>query len=203
MKLFYGPKTCSIGIHILLEELGLDYDEVLIDLSTRQQFSPEFQTVNPKGKVPALLRDDGTLVTEFPAIAYWLAMSNPQSGLFPADLETQTRALEMLDFIVSTIHMRGYTFIFQAQKFHEDEAARETLRANGRAVVEKGLSHLSEVLGDQPYLLGDFSIADAAFFYVVRWSFRTDIQIADNLKAYYERMCSRPAVARIVARPDI
>jgi len=75
MKLYYSPGACSIGIHVLLEEIGKPYEAVKLNFQEGQQYKPEFTSVNPKSKVPTLQRDDGSVLTEYPAIAYWLAAS--------------------------------------------------------------------------------------------------------------------------------
>ena len=77
MKLMYSPGACSIGIHVLLEEIGKPYEAQLVNLREGAQFKPEFTAVNPKSKVPTVVRDDGSVLTEYPAIAYWLARTNP------------------------------------------------------------------------------------------------------------------------------
>jgi glutathione S-transferase len=73
MKLYYMPGACSIGIHVLLEEIGKPYDLQKIDGAKQEQYGPDFVKINPKSKVPTLQRDDGSVLTEFPAIATWLA----------------------------------------------------------------------------------------------------------------------------------
>ena len=77
MKLYYSPGACSVGIHVLLEEIGAPYEAVLVNLREGAQFKPEFAGLNPKSKVPTLERDDGSVMTEYPAIAFWLASANP------------------------------------------------------------------------------------------------------------------------------
>ena len=85
--LCYAMKTCSIGIHVILEEIGKPYDLKIVDFSKAEQKTPEYKQLNPKGKVPALVRDDGSVLTEFGAIAQWLAMTNPDKKLMPTDPE--------------------------------------------------------------------------------------------------------------------
>lgn len=200
MKLYYSPNACSIGIHILLEETGATFDAEAIDVRAGQQFSPQFRAVNPKGKVPALVRDDGKLLTEFGAIAFWLARSNPDAGLLPKDVEGEIRVQELLDYMVASIHMRGFALIVAAPKFVSDPAAQDELRAMGRKVATDGLAALSETLGEQDYLMGDFSIADAALFYLTHWAAAFGIETPDNLSRFYARMKDRPTVQRVFAR---
>src|SRR5271166_1062115 len=85
VKLFYSPGACSLGTHILLEEIGKPYELALVDLRSGAQHKQEFTSVNPKAKVPALLRGDGTLLTEWSAIAWYLAKTHPELGLLPED----------------------------------------------------------------------------------------------------------------------
>src|ERR1700759_3547433 len=97
MKLYYAPGACSIGIHVLLEEIGKPYETERVNLQQGEQYKAPFTDINPKSKVPALARDDGSVLTEFPAIAYWLAKTNPSAKLLPDDVDQQARALELTD----------------------------------------------------------------------------------------------------------
>src|SRR5580658_2755688 len=94
MKLMFAPGSCALGIHLLLEEIGKPYETERVNLQEGAQYKPEFTSVNPKSKVPTLVRDDGSVLTEFPAIAFWLARTNPQANLLPDDPDAQARALE-------------------------------------------------------------------------------------------------------------
>jgi len=119
MKLYYAPGACSIGIHVLLEEIGKPYDAEPVNLRQGEQYQPGFTAVNPKSKVPTLVRDDGSVLTEFPAIAYWLARTNPFANLLPDDIDQQARVLELLDYAVATIHMQGFLRQFR-RRFHAE-----------------------------------------------------------------------------------
>lgn len=200
MKLYDYPGSCSIGIHALLEEIGVPYDIEVINLSARAQLSDEFKTVNPKGKVPALLRDDGTVLTEFPAIAFWLAKKFPDAGLMGNSVEDETRALELLDYIVGSVHMRGLTLVLMPMKFHSEKACQDSLRRFGQSEVNKGLVTLGDTLGKNHYLLGDFTIADAALFYVLRMTREYGFELPGNLEVYFTRLSDRPAFATALAR---
>lgn len=200
MKFYHSPGTCSLGIHILLEELSVPYESVAIDVRKGQQFSPEFQTVNPKGKVPALIRDDGSLLTEFQAIAFWLARAHPETGLIPGDVDGQARVLELLDYIVGSVHMRGFTLFMVPQKFVQSDVARAELAEHGRNVAAQALAFLSESLGKKDYLFSNFTIADAALFYVTEWARVFHVEMLANLHSFNQRMRARPAVMRALSR---
>lgn len=194
MKLYYSPGACSLGIHVLLEELGQPYEAEIVALREGAQKKPEFRAVNPKGKVPALMRDDGSVLTEWVAIAYWLGLTNPDTGLMSRDLEVQIRTLEFMEYVVATIHMRGFTLTTMPQKFSANEAAQADIRAAGEAVRTDGLAYLSDKLGDQDYFFGNFSVADAAVFYLTFWATGVGRELPANVAAFHARMMTRPAV---------
>ncbi len=100
MKLFYAPGTCSIGIHVLMEEIGKPYEAVKLDMRAGDTQKPPFTDINPKGKVPTLQRDDGDVITEYPVIAQYLAKSNPSAGLMPKDEKAELTAASATDYCV-------------------------------------------------------------------------------------------------------
>ena len=204
MKFFYAPGACSMGIHILLEEIGKPYEAVAISLREGDQFKPAFVAVNPKSKVPALVRDDGSLLTEFPAIAFWLARANPRAGLLPDDAESQSRALEAMEYATATIHMQGFSRVFRPARFAPSEADAEAVSARGREIIAAGMQNLDRSLAGRDYLLGGFSIADAALFFVEFWAAeRLGMTLPPNVAAHFARMKTRPTVARVMEREGL
>ena len=203
MKLYYAPGACSIGIHVLLEEIGKPYDAERVSLQQGEQYKPAFIAVNPKSKVPTLVRDDGTILTEFPAIAYWLARSNPYANLFPDDIDQQARALELLDYAVSTIHMQGFGRQFRAANFTPNAADEEAVKTKGKEIAEKGFSLLDKALDGKDYAVGKFSIADLAIFYVEFWAKRVGLPLPANCAAHLERMLARPSVQRVLQQEGL
>ena len=196
MKLYYAPGVCSIGIHVLLEEIGKPYEAISVNLREGAQYQPAFTSVNPKSKVPALIDDEGTLRTEYPAIAYWLARTNPFANLLPDNIDQQARALELMDYCVATIHMQGFTRIFRPGNFSPNAADEDAVKARGKEIVEKGFAALNEALAGKQYAVGPFSIADSALFYVESWAGRVGITLPPNCAAHLDRMMARPAVQR-------
>jgi glutathione S-transferase len=196
-KLYYAPGACSIGIHVLLEEIGKPYEAALLNTREGAQFKPEFLAVNPKSKVPTLVRDDGSVLTEFPAIAFWLARTNPEAKLLPEDVDSQARVLEAMDYVVATMHMQGFGRMFRPSNFAPSEADHEAVKARGREIFEKGLAVMDTALAGRDYVAGSFSVADAALFYVEFWAAaRMGMELPANCAAHYARMKARPAVQR-------
>lgn len=200
MKLFYTPGACSMGIHAILEEIGKPYDLEKVDLAAQAQHAPAFKAINPKSKVPTLMRDDGSVLTEFPAIALWLARTNPQAGLLPADPDAQARAFEAMDYVVATIHMQGFTRMVRPGNYSPNEADHEAVKAKGREIFTTGLKLMDAALGGKDYVAGAFSVADAALFYIEYWAAaRMKMELPANCAAHFARMKARPAVARMLA----
>jgi glutathione S-transferase len=204
MKLYYAPGACSLGIHVILEEIGKPYDLQKVDLQKQEQYAPDFTTINPKSKVPTLMRDDGSVLTEFPAIATWLARTNPDKALLPGDAEAEARALEAMDYVVSTLHMQGFSRMFRPVNYAPTEADHDKVKTRGREIMQKGLELMSKALEGKDYVVGKFSVADAALFYVEFWaSGRMKMSLPKNCAAHYERMKSRPAVKRVLEQEGL
>jgi glutathione S-transferase len=82
------PGSCTTGIHILLEELDLAFEAYIVNLPAGDHTRPEYRAINPKSSIPTLVRDDGSALTEFQAIAWWLARSYPRAKLLPLSQST-------------------------------------------------------------------------------------------------------------------
>jgi glutathione S-transferase len=205
MKLFYSPGACSVGIHVILEEIGKPYELGLVALKEGAQHKPEYVAINPKSKVPALLRDDGSLLTEFPVIAMWLAKTNPEVRLVPTDLEGETRCAEMLDYVCGTIHPQGFTRQFRTANFTPREEDFPKVVEQGKALAAKYFDVLQSTWkGDTWVLPSGYSVADAALFFVEYWATRrSGMTLPPRLAAHLEAMLARPAVQRALAQEGL
>ena len=125
--------------------------------------------------------------------------------MLPEGTEAEVRTLEMLDYIVATIHMQGFSRMFRPQKFTRSEADHDWVRAQGRAIVEKAFGIVSEKLGRSDFIMGDrLTLADAALFYVLFWGIdRLKLEVPENLAAYYARLRARPAAQKVFADEGI
>lgn len=198
MKLYMTPGSCTTGIHILLEEMDKPFEAYIVNLLAGDQNKPDYVALNPKSTIPTLVRDDGTALTEFQAIAWWLARTNPRARLLPEDVEGEVRAMEIMDYVVGTIHMQGFARIFTTGNFTPNEAEHEMVKTRGREIVEKGFAVINDALVDKEYVAGTFSIADAALFYVEFWADKIKIDMPPNCLAHYQRMLGRPVVQRVL-----
>ncbi|MFH3157687.1 glutathione transferase GstA [Citrobacter portucalensis] len=192
MKLFYKPGACSLASHITLRESGKDFTLDGVDLmKKRLENGDDFFAVNPKGQVPALLLDDGTLLTEGVAIMQYLADSVPDRQLLaPTSSLSRYKTIEWLNYIATELH-KGFTPLFRPD-------TPEDFKPTVRALLEKKMQYVNDSLKDNQWICGPrFSIADAYLFTVLRWAYAVKLNMAglSNIDAYMARMAERPAVA--------
>jgi glutathione S-transferase len=202
MKLFYSPGACSLAPHIALHEAGARFEGQRVALKDGAQFQPEYLKVNPKAKVPALLRDDGSILTECPAILFWIARSHPEAKLLPEDVEGQARALEWMNFISGTIHNGGFTRIGRAERFVGDPAHAPAAAEKAKQDTVKYLTIAEGMLdGRDTALVSGHSVVDDYLYVIARWVERTGRTLADfpALKRLHDRVTQRPATRAALA----
>ena len=191
MKLFLKPGSCSLASHIVLEEIGRPYDTETVDLAKKLTASgADFWAINPKGYVPALLLDDGDLLTEGPAILQYLADLAPELQLAPANGSKARYQLQSwLTFIGTEVHKNFSPFF--------NPAATPEMKDLARANLQRRLGYVNDQLAGRDFLMGDtFSVADAYLFTVTNWPSRVGVDISGfaNIAAFRQRMLARPAV---------
>jgi len=160
MNLFYHPGACSLASHIALVEAGMSYQLVTINREKRTGDGRDFMKINPKGFIPALEFDDGTVLAESLAILAYIAH---QGGvLLSEDGLDRWKVLEVTSFMTTEIHGNFKPFWKNASQAEKDKA-RELLAKHFRTIVDE--------LGDRPFLMGDrMTIADPYLFVMLRWA---------------------------------
>ncbi|HUX18363.1 MAG TPA: glutathione S-transferase family protein [Acidithiobacillus sp.] len=197
-RFYMTPGSCSTGIHILLEELDLPFEAWIVNLPAGEHHKPEYRAINPKSTIPTLVRQDGTALTEFQAIAWWLARTYPKAKLLPEYPDGEARVLEVMDYAVGTLHGQGFARIFITDTFTPNAADHAAVQARGREIVNQGFAIMNDALAGLDYVTGSFSIADAALFYVEFWADRLGIPLPEHCDAHYQRLRTRPAVQRVL-----
>ncbi|MGA9852009.1 MAG: glutathione transferase GstA [Gammaproteobacteria bacterium] len=192
MKLYYSPSACSMAPHIVLNELGLPYEAVQVDTKTHKlvKTGTDYYAINPKGYVPAIELDDGSLFTEAAAILQYLADRKPQSGLLaaPGSME-RYRTIEWLTFISSELH-KGLGALFNPDY---PEAARKISLDK----LKKRFELLDKHFAKNEFLMGkQFTVADAYAYTILNWTnfLNVDLSPYKNLQAYMQRVAARPSV---------
>jgi glutathione S-transferase len=183
MKLYYSPGACSLSPHIVAREAGISLELERVDLASKKTASgSDFRAINPKGYVPALRLDDGSVLTEGPAIVQYLVDQKPASGLAPQ----RYRLAEWLAFLNSEVH-KVWGGLWNP-------------KAERAAILEKLEPRLAFIEGElkqRPFLMGErFSAADAYLFTLLNWAQWTHVDLSrfPVLTQYAERVRQRPKV---------
>jgi glutathione S-transferase len=191
MKLYYSPGACSLSPHIVASEAGIALELEKVDLASHKTESgQDFTVVNPKGYVPTLRFDDGSILTEGPAIVQYLADQKPATGLAPAaGTMERYRLQEWLTFIGTELHKTFGTLF--------NKAASDDAKQLAKANITKRLGYLNDQLANRQFLLGsNFTVADAYAFTIVNWTnfVGIDLKAYPNVAAYMARVGARPKV---------
>lgn len=194
MRLYFSPGACSLSPNIVAHELGLP---LTLDKVSNKKTSDgsDFWAINPKGYVPALVLDDGELLTEGTAIVQYLADQKPEGNLMPPPgTRERYRVLEMLGFINSELH-KTYSPLFNPATSAETRAEREAYLRKRYATIEAALAGKQFLFGDQ------FTVADAYLFTVTGWArfLKLDLSEFPNLLEFQARVAARPAVQDAMA----
>ncbi|MGL4495652.1 MAG: glutathione transferase GstA [Beijerinckiaceae bacterium] len=191
MKLYFSPGACSLSPHIALHELGLDHSLVRVDLAKKvTETGADFRAINPRGQVPTLELDDGTVLTEGPAIVQYLADRKPDSSYMPkAGTIDRTRAQGWLNYVSTELH-KSFSPLFRP---NTPDEYKTIVRGN----LANHFTWLDGELSGRPYLMGDtFTAPDAYLFVVSNWAklVGVDIDGFKNVTAFRDRVGARPAV---------
>ena len=192
MEFFFAPLACSLASHIVCREADIPVTLRQVKLSTKEiEGGGSLYDINPKGAVPTLRRDDGSVLTEGPSVLQYLGDLKPSSGLCPAfGTDERYRLIEWLNFVSTEMHKRVFYMMFTPES---DDAAK----ASARAAAPKRLEFVASGLQGRDYLLGDrFTVADAYLFWWLTVAARVgiDVSVHAGLEAYQSRCASRPAV---------
>ena len=202
MKLFYANGTISIAPAIALIEAGLDHDLARIDFAQAAQTKPEFLAINPKGRVPALVLQNGNVLTETGALLDYIAALSPDKNLTPDAPEDAAHMRSVMYYLASTMHvahahkMRGSRWADKPES-QADMAAKapETMTACA-AFVESECLRGDYICGTQ------FTIADAYLFIVCNWLAGDGVNVANfpKITEFMARMENRASVQAVRAK---
>jgi len=201
IKLFYAPHTCALASHIALEEAGAAYTTVRVDFASNGQRQPEYLAVNPKGRVPALVTDSGTL-TETPAILAFIAQSFPKAGLAPFDDPFAFAQVQAFNsYLCSTVHV-AHAHRMRGNRWADDPAAIAEMKRKVPQSVGAAYDLIEHGMLKGPWVMGDtYSICDPYLFTVSEWLEGDGVDLARLPKviAHRNRMSERPAVRKAIA----
>jgi glutathione S-transferase len=201
IKLYYAPHTCSLASHIVLEHAGAEYTTARISFAAEQQRTPEYLAINPKGRVPALVTDQGIL-TETPAMLVFIAQSFPHARLAPMDdpfLFAEIQAFN--SYLCSTLHvahahrMRGY-------RWADEPAAVEAMIRKVPDSVTACYRLIEDSMLRGPWAMGEtYTICDPYLFTIAQWleDDGVDPSRFPRVIEHRRRMSERPEVRKAIA----
>ena len=191
MKLYYLKGACSLASYISLIEAGQKFEGIEVDRGTRKGTDgTELKSLNPRGYVPVLVLDDGSVLTENVAVLSYISTLDASGKLAPKPGTMGFfRVVEWLAFIATEIH-KGFSPLW-----YPDTPAQ--VREQTIAKLGKRFDVVVAALGNREYLYGNaFTIADAYLFTILSWSklLKVDLARWPALTAYVERIGTRPSV---------
>ena len=199
LRLYYATGTCALATHIALEETGAPYEAVRVDFGAQAQRGPEYLAINPKGRVPALVTDRGTL-TESPAILAFIAQAFPNAKLVPQDSFAFAQVQSINNYLCSTVHvahahkMRGARWATEETSFADfKRKVPETMTACF-TLIERDMLKGPWVMGEQ------YTICDPYLYTIAGWLEGDGVDLAPlpKVAAHRKRMSERPAVQKVL-----
>ncbi|SDQ85610.1 glutathione S-transferase family protein [Pseudovibrio sp. Tun.PSC04-5.I4] len=200
MQLYYAPGTISIAVAIALEEAKLSYTTHKIDFKNPDVSRPELLKVNPKGRVPVLVTDQGIL-TEAGALLDYVAAMAPDAGLVPTDPYKAAKMREVMYYLASTMHV-AHAHKLRGARWADKQESWDDMRSKVQETMTACCAYVEENLIAGPYVLGDtFSIADAYLYVVSSWlkSDGVDITPLPKFHAFQTLMDQRDSVKAVKA----
>jgi glutathione S-transferase len=202
LTFYYSPMSSATRVHWALEELGIPYEKVKVDLGAGDQRKPEYLALNPNGKIP-LVVEDGLPIFESLAILIYLGEKyGVEKGLYPALGPQRAEALKWMAWSSVTLSealgriIRNTNDRFPAELRNEKagEAAKKELLELWQ-IVDRTLEGKDHLVGDH-FTLADLAVSSSA---MATARFGVDLSSLKNVQRWSGRANSRPAVGRVLA----
>lgn len=194
MNLYFAPLACSLATRIALYEAGGEARFTRVDTrAKRVEDGSDFFTVTAMGQVPALQTDEGFVLTENTAVLQYVADRFPEAQLAPPAGPERARLQQWLGFIGTELHKALFVPLL-------DPKAPADVKTYARDKAALRLGILQEHLSTHQYLLERFTVADAYLATVLNWAQFSGVDLAawPAVRDYYQRMLTRPAIAKAV-----
>lgn len=204
-RLFYYPNNASLAPHLVLCELGVEYELVLVDKDVAAQKSPAYLKLNPAGRIPTLV-DDSLVLFESPAICIHLCECHPEKGLMPV-LGDPLRPLfyQWLSYLNNTLQAELMVYYYPERHTSDEHSIVSVVAAQELRIAE-ALSILNAQLEAEPFLLGEsLSACDFFFFMLAEWSLkieRSPLHFA-HIRRYLRTMAAQPSVRSVCEMENI
>ena len=204
IRLYYAPGACSLASHIAIEELGLRYDTVRLNLLAGDQRKPEYLALNPRGRVPTAVID-GKVLTENVGIMTYFGGGFGQGKIWPKDTWHQAKLVSTMAWLSNTVHTT-YGHLFRPERYADGDAAREAVKAKAREVYGLCLKEIDGLLAGRQWAIGNhYTVVDGYLLVFYRWGNRQGYPVKSmaNYARLMGRVLARPAVKRVMADEGI
>ena len=200
-QLFYALKSASMGVRVLLEEIGAPYELIPTTVGKDTPRPPEQLAVNPNGWVPVLLWEDGAMY-ECAAITMFLCDRYPAAQLAPApDDPSRATYLQTLVYFSNSIQ-NAFQLTYYPDRFVDTPAEEASAQQRGNRRLRETWSVIDDQIGDKEWLLGDrFSAADIYLFMLSTWLRKAKghppMSAFPNAKRIADKVLQRPSVQKV------
>lgn len=202
LKIFAARQSVALASVILLEEVEADYELHVLDFSKGEQNLPEYQAVNPKGRVPALVTEDGIL-TETPAILVYIAQRFGSAQMTGAhDPFVFAKIQEFNSYLASTVHV-AHAHRFRGSRWADDAQALEAMKKKVPETMTQTVGLVETDFFKSPWVMGDaYTVCDPYLFTICSWieSDGVDTSKMPRLMDHQKRMLERPATQAALAQ---
>ena len=194
---FKSSPSCQ-RVRVVLAEKNLAYETVPIDLRAQAQKTPDYLKLNPYGKVP-VLTDNDTVLYESCIINEYLDEKYPTPPLMPSDPAKKAKARILIDYGLTHLDAPYQKLRMETMKDEKDQ--NKDVIAAAQSELRRLMQRLENEIGDQPYLVGNFALVDAAlvprFIRLEGFGVLPDKSLP-RLRSYLERLKERPAIKTIL-----
>ena len=200
LKLYYAPNTCALASHIALEEAGANYETVRLNFKTDDQKKPDYLKINPKARVPSLVTDRG-IITETPAILFYIAQTHPAAKLAPLDDPYALAKVQAFNsYLCSTVHV-AHAHRMRGARWADDPAAHEAMKKKVPQSVGECFGLIEREMFAGPWVMGaNYTVCDGYLFTLTQWlgGDGVDVNKTPKIADHFKRMGERAAVKRAV-----
>lgn len=180
-SLYFTTSSCGAASYIAAKRGGVKWDKAqIVDLPTHKviETGEDFYKINPKGNVPTIVLEDGSLLNENVGTLYWIAKNSKQNNLLGKNLIEECHVVNMLGYLTSEIHKAVFAGLWSRPSDEEKERLVKKLHANLEYLANNYLS-------GRKYLVGnDFTVADAYLYIMLTWPQYLQVQLPQRAQEY-------------------
>ncbi|WP_299562190.1 glutathione S-transferase family protein [uncultured Sulfitobacter sp.] len=196
MQLYCTKGTISVAVALALHEAGIEHRLVRVDFASAEQTRDPYLQINPKGRVPALELDDGTVLTETGALLEYIADIAPAARLVPEDPAAAARMRGVMYYLASTMHV-AHAHKMRGSRWADNQSSFDDMTAKVPQTMDACAAFVEDHCLSGDYVAGEaFSIADAYLYIVCNWLEGDGVSVTKypKINGFLDRMAARDSV---------